>query len=92
MIAPASTAVLHCRGFVLQALVNLWPGSTPWYLLISSVQFAGAHHANPSSTLALTVTGLLLGTSYLQSGRNLLVPIIAHALHNLGVMVYLALL
>jgi membrane protease YdiL (CAAX protease family) len=89
IVAPGST-VLHCRGFVLQTMVNCAPHYTPLYLLLSSLQFALAHFAHPKSMLTIAITGLCLGTSYLQSGRNLLVPIIAHALNNLGVMVYMA--
>jgi membrane protease YdiL (CAAX protease family) len=88
MVAGGSAA-LYCRGFILQTLVNFAPHLAPLHLLASSLQFAIAHYASATSMLTFTVTGLLLGTSYLQSGRNLLVPITAHALVNLGGLVYI---
>jgi membrane protease YdiL (CAAX protease family) len=89
MVAAGSTA-LHCRGFVLQTMVNFAPHLVPVHVFTTSLQFTTAHHANALSMLTIVISGLCLGTSYLQSGMNLLVPIIAHSLINLGVMVYMA--
>jgi membrane protease YdiL (CAAX protease family) len=71
-------------------MVTFAPRLTPLHLLVSSLQFASVHQANAGSLLGIGVTGLCLGTSYLASGRNLLVPIIAHALFNLAAAVYVA--
>ncbi|XP_024316561.1 uncharacterized protein LOC100838017 isoform X2 [Brachypodium distachyon] len=76
------------RGFLMVSL-NMW-FSTPVSVLITAAVFAFAH-LTPGEFSQLFVLGVALGFSYAQS-RNLLTPIMMHAIWNSGVIVLLTFL
>jgi len=71
------------RGFLMTRLAKLGGGSaTAWSvaLVLTSVHFGAVHfYQGLSGILATGVAGLLLGLTFLLMGRNLWVPIVAHA-------------
>jgi membrane protease YdiL (CAAX protease family) len=72
------------RGFALQTLMMVWPDSPRLNLLVTGAVFGALHTHYPVwGRVACAVRGVVYGFSYLRSGRNLLVPITAHALANL---------
>jgi len=74
------------RAFLTNSLVALFPGrKAQWALALigSSIIFGLAHFSwGLAGVLETTVMGLVLGSAYLLSGRNLWVTIIAHGLAN----------
>lgn len=74
------------RAFLTNSLVALFPGrKSQWVfaLIGSSIIFGLAHLSwGLTGVLETTVMGLVLGSAYLLSGRNLWVTIIAHGLAN----------
>uniref|UniRef100_A0A0D3H0M5 CAAX prenyl protease 2/Lysostaphin resistance protein A-like domain-containing protein n=1 Tax=Oryza barthii TaxID=65489 RepID=A0A0D3H0M5_9ORYZ len=76
------------RGFLMVSL-TMW-FSTPISVLITASVFAFAH-LTPGEFPQLFVLGIVLGFSYAQT-RNLLTPIIIHAMWNSGVILLLTVL
>ncbi|XP_006660160.1 membrane-embedded CAAX protease MroQ-like isoform X1 [Oryza brachyantha] len=76
------------RGFLMVSL-TMW-FSTPISVLITASVFAFAH-LTPGEFPQLFVLGVVLGFSYAQS-RNLLTPIVIHAMWNSGVILLLTFL
>ncbi len=83
------------RGWLTARIAELWRYSRPGWIIAligSSALFGLAHlYQGLSGVVASGVTGFLLGTAYLSSGRNLWCAILAHGLlDTLGfVMIYL---
>ncbi len=75
------------RGFLMTRIAKLAGGSRgAWAmaLILSSVHFGLIHFYQGISGVALTgVVGLLYGLAFLMLGRNLWVPIVAHAVTHL---------
>jgi membrane protease YdiL (CAAX protease family) len=60
-------------------------------LVLTSVWFGAAHLSHSLESKALAVaSGLCWGYKYLAAGRNILVPICAHALTNLFITTRIA--
>jgi membrane protease YdiL (CAAX protease family) len=84
------------RGFV-QAGVEAWLSSmglsagSPWLaLVLASIVFGLCHAINRTYFLFATLMGLYLGAAWiLATPRNLLVPIVVHALYDLVAIIYL---
>ena len=74
------------RAFLTNGLAALFPGrKAQWILALigSSIIFGLAHFSwGLAGVLETTVLGLVFGSAYLLSGRNLWVTIIAHGLAN----------
>ena len=74
------------RAFLTNGLAALFPGrKAQWALALigSSIIFGLAHFSwGLAGVLETTVLGLIFGSAYLLSGRNLWVTIIAHGLAN----------
>ena len=74
------------RGFVMTRVAGLLgKGRRAWVasLLITSIAFGLLHFYQGASGVVMTgTTGLLLGTLFLLSGRNLWLPIITHGMLN----------
>lgn len=85
------------RGYVLERAAALGHGSKTAYLvamLVVSALFGLGHfYQGVSGVLGSTFSGLLFGTLYLASGRNLWLPILAHGFSDtIGlVLIYLGL-
>ncbi len=74
------------RGYALPRTAQFF-GSGPraWLiaLLVVNLAFGLAHlYQGPSGVIQATVAGVLLGVLYIATGRNLVVPIIAHGVSN----------
>lgn len=78
------------RGFVQLGLTDAIGGTQGIVvgLAVASITFGLAHAATRAYTIAATVIGLYLGAVLLITG-NLLVPIVAHAVYDLGAFAYL---
>jgi len=76
------------RGFLLTSLTRYMPNSGA--VVISSLVFALAHFT-PKDAPQLFALGLVLGTLYTRT-RNLLTPVMVHALWNSGVLLLFVLL
>ncbi|XP_020255051.1 uncharacterized protein LOC109832007 [Asparagus officinalis] len=76
------------RGFLVASLTKWFP--SPVSILISAAVFALAH-LTPGEFPQLFALGIALGLSYAQT-RNLLTPIVIHALWNSGVILLLTFL
>jgi membrane protease YdiL (CAAX protease family) len=74
------------RAFLTNGLAALFPGRKgQWALALigSSIIFGLAHYSwGLAGVLETTLLGLVFGSAYLLSGRNLWVTIIAHGLAN----------
>ncbi len=83
------------RGWLTARLAELWGYSRAGWIIAligSSALFGLAHlYQGLSGVVATGVTGMLFGTAYLLSGRNLWCAVLAHGLlDTLGfVMIYL---
>lgn len=77
---------LSYRGYLMQRAADLGNGSKPaWWLsmLVVALLFGIGHwYKGPAGVLDSTVSGLILGSAYLLSGRNLWVTILAHGLSD----------
>jgi membrane protease YdiL (CAAX protease family) len=74
------------RGYLMNRVADL-VGSNRWgwllSLIVASILFGITHlYQGMSGIIVITLHGLLLGTLYLATGRNLWVPIIAHGLND----------
>lgn len=78
------------RGFVQLGLTDAIGGTQGIVvgLAVASITFGLAHAATCAYAVAATVIGLYLGAVLLVTG-NLLVPIVAHAVYDLGAFAYL---
>lgn len=74
------------RGYAMPRVAEFFgTGAGAWIaaLLIVNLGFGLAHlYQGPSGVVQTSVAGLLLGLLYLATGRNLLVPILAHGVGN----------
>ncbi len=74
------------RGYALPRVAKLFgSGMRAWIiaLVLVNVAFGLAHlYQGPSGVVQATVAGVLLGLLYIASGRNLVVPIVAHGIGN----------
>jgi len=74
------------RGYALPRLAEFFgSGMQAWIiaLVLVNVAFGLAHlYQGPSGVVQATVAGVLLGLLYIASGRNLVVPIVAHGIGN----------
>jgi len=74
------------RGYALPRIAQFCgSGVRAWLvaLLIVNLAFGLAHlYQGPSGVVQATVAGVLLGLLYIATGRNLLVPILAHGVSN----------
>lgn len=77
---------LSYRGYLMQRAADPGNGSKPaWWLsmLIVALLFGIGHwYKGPAGVLDSTASGLILGSAYLLSGRNLWVTILAHGLSD----------
>lgn len=77
---------LSYRGYLTRRAADLGGNSTlSWWLgmLLVAVLFGIGHwYKGPAGVLDSTVSGLILGSAYLLSGRNLWVTILAHGLSD----------
>lgn len=85
LLAGFGEELVH-RGYLMHRLVDVFgPSRSGWIasLLVASTIFGAAHEAQElTGMLQEGFAGLLLGTLYLASGRNLTVPIVAHGVSN----------
>ncbi len=76
------------RGFLFQRLALLFGGSRAAWIIACVVQatiFGYAHaYQNPNGMFLTGAIGLLFGFVFLRCGRNLWVPIIAHAFYDVA--------
>jgi membrane protease YdiL (CAAX protease family) len=74
------------RGYLMNRVADLGKGSrTAWAVSLVAVGLLfGAGHMDqgPTGMLENVSNGLLLGLLYLASGRNLVVPIVAHGVQD----------
>lgn len=74
------------RGFLMQRLARIFGGtSAAWVasLVLSSVLFGWGHtEQGVAGWVQEGLSGLLLGILFLATGRNLVVPIVAHGVSN----------
>jgi membrane protease YdiL (CAAX protease family) len=74
------------RGYLLTRAADLGHRSTLAYgaaVVVVSVLFGyGHYYKGPAGVVASTVSGLVLGATYLLAGRNLWVPILAHGFRD----------
>jgi membrane protease YdiL (CAAX protease family) len=74
------------RGYLMTRAADLGKRSQLAYmagLVVVSVLFGYGHFfKGPAGVVASTVSGLVLGATYLLAGRNLWVPILAHGLRD----------
>lgn len=91
MVVAAWTSIafgeeMFFRAFLITSLAYMRQGSkVSWAvaLVISSAFFGLAHYQwGLAGVIETGIFGLILGTAYLRSGRNLWIPIIAHGLLN----------
>lgn len=91
MVGAAWTLVAFGEEMVFRAFLTVSLGGlfqnlkARWWLAVagSSLLFGLAHYDwGPAGVLDTMIMGLILGTVYLRSGRNLWIPIIAHGLVN----------
>ena len=80
------------RGYLLNRAADVGRGSTAAYwiaMVLVSIAFGyGHYYKGPAGILDSGVAGLVLGTAYLLSGRNLWASIIAHGLiDTVGIVV-----
>jgi membrane protease YdiL (CAAX protease family) len=75
---------LSYRGYLLTRAADVLGGSNLAYwagMILVSVLFGfGHYYKGPSGVLDSAYSGLVLGTAYLLSGRNLWAPILAHGI------------
>jgi membrane protease YdiL (CAAX protease family) len=74
------------RGYALPRVAQFCgTGTRAWVIALVAVNaaFGLAHlYQGPSGMIQATVAGVLLGVLYLATGRNLVVPILAHGISN----------
>lgn len=74
------------RGYALSRVAQFSGGGLrAWIiaLVVVNVAFGFAHlYQGPSGVIQATVGGVLFGVFYIASGRNLIVPILAHGVSN----------
>ena len=84
---------LAYRGYLMRRAADIGGGSTAaWWLgmVAVAVLFGLAHwYKGPAGVLDSTASGLILGSAYLLSGRNLWVTILAHGLSDTFALVVL---
>ena len=77
---------LAYRGYLLTRAADAFGGSRGSYLismLLVAVLFGfGHYYKGPAGVLESSYSGLVLGTAFLLSGRNLWVPILAHGISD----------
>ena len=75
---------LSYRGYLLMRAADVLGRSNFAYcaamVLVSLLFGFGHYYKGPSGVLDSTYSGLVLGTAYLLSGRNLWAPILAHGI------------
>lgn len=80
------------RGFLVRRLAELWGGEPRWWLAVvpAAVVFGLAHYAwGFMGVVQTSFMGVALGAAYLKFGRNLWVPIVAHAVMDTALFVQL---
>jgi membrane protease YdiL (CAAX protease family) len=80
------------RGFLIRRLAELWDGEPRWWpaVVAGGVLFGLAHYAwGFMGMVQTTFMGIALGAAYLKVGRNLWVPILAHAVMDTALFVQL---
>ena len=82
IIAPIMEEIVF-RGIIMKGLTN--KGVHPWKAIMFSALLFGIIHANPWQLVGASITGLVLGYIYWQSG-TLLLPILLHAFNNASVL------
>lgn len=74
------------RGYALPRVAQFCgSGARAWViaLVVVNLGFGLAHlYQGPSGVIQATVAGVLLGVLYIATGRNLVVPIVAHGIGN----------
>jgi len=84
---------LSYRGYLMRRAADIAGGTrAAWWLgmIVVSVLFGLAHwYKGPPGVLDSTVSGLILGSAYLLSGRNVWVTILAHGLSDTFALVVL---
>jgi membrane protease YdiL (CAAX protease family) len=74
---------------ILQKLLAGWLDSTVGAIALTSVVFGAAHLITPLYGILAAAVSVYLGWLFVQYERNLVVPIVAHAMYDFLALVYL---